>query len=276
MKIAIVTDSASDIPEELAEKHHIHIVYNHIIIGEQSLLDAKDISREEFYRRLPDMPEQPTTATASAGVYHELYEKLLTAGADVVLSIHTSGKLSGILNSATAAAQGFKDRVRVIDSGMITLALGFQVLAAAEAVESGATLDKVLKMLEDVRRRARLSAMLDTLEYVRRSGRVSWARARLGNLLHIKPLIEVRDGVIYNVGQARTFQKGIQRLKEMILNLGRLERLAMLHTNAEQAARQILSEINPQLPKPPLVVNVTTVIGTHVGPNGLGFAALVE
>jgi DegV family protein with EDD domain len=122
----------------------------------------------------------------------------------------------------------------------------------------------------------RVVAMLDTLEYVRRSGRVSWARAQLGNLLRVKPFLEVRDGEVLRIGEARTRHKGIERLKQLAQGLGALERFAMLHTNAEDEARQILEEINPDLNTSPLVVNVTTVIGTHVGPNGLGFAAVLR
>jgi DegV family protein with EDD domain len=118
--------------------------------------------------------------------------------------------------------------------------------------------------------------MLDTLEYVRRSGRVSWARAQLGNLLRVKPFLEVREGDVLRIGDARTRHKGIERLKQLLQDLGALERLAILHTNAEDDARQILDEIHPDLDTTPLVVNVTTVIGTHVGPNGLGFAAVLR
>jgi fatty acid-binding protein DegV len=119
-------------------------------------------------------------------------------------------------------------------------------------------------------------AMLDTLEYVRRSGRVSWARARISGLLRIKAFLEVKEGTVFSLGEARTRQKGIERLMELIHKLGPMERLALLHTNAEGDARKILSDLNPQLSTEPLLVNVTTAIGTHVGPNGLGIAAVIS
>lgn len=277
MNIALVTDSTADIPREVAQQHAIHVVPNLVIIEGRSLEDGKDISREEFYERLPRMPIPPSTATASSGSYRALYERLLRQGAEVILSIHASARLSGILNAAASAAREFGERIRVIDSGSVSLGLGFQVLAAAEAIANLLPLQEVLDIIAEVRRRVRVVAMLDTLEYIRRSGRVSWARARLGDLLHVKPFVGVlNDGKVINLGQERTRQKAIQRLKQLLLTLGDLERLAILHTNAEQEARCFLEDLRIKLAHEILIVNVTTVIGAHVGPHGLGFAAVVK
>jgi DegV family protein with EDD domain len=274
--IAIVTDSTADIPADLAEKFHIHVVPNVMVINGQSLEDGKGITRQAFYELLPALATPPTTATASSGTYETLYECLLNEGAAHVISIHASSVLSGIINAANAAANMFHDHVRVVDSLQITLGLGFQVLAAAEAAAAGKSLQAVLDLLANLRPRARVVAMLDTLEYVRRSGRVSWTKARLGNLLHLKPFIEIREGHVISLGEARTRHKGIERLKQLLYDQGPLERLAILHTNAENEARQFLAEITPQVVTPPLFVNVTTVIGTHTGPKALGFAGIVQ
>jgi len=276
MDISIVTDSTADIPAELIEDYHIQVIPNLIMIDGASLRDGLDISRQEFYDRLPWLDPPPTTATASTGTYTETYERLFRQGAHYILSIHPSAKLSGILNAASGAAQSFEEKVHVLDSGQLSLGLGFQVLAAAEAVRQGASLENVLHLLKEMRQRVRLIAMLDTLEYVRRSGRVSWARARLGNLLQFKPFIELKDGSVFSLGETRTRSKGCQRLREFLFRLGSLERLAILHTNAEPDARQFLADLQLNLPVPPLVVNVTTAIGNHVGPNGLGFAAVLS
>jgi len=222
------------------------------------------------------MKVSPTTATSSSGMYQELYEKLFEKGAETILSIHAPRVLSGIFGAASAAAQAFGDRVRVIDSGQITLGMGYQVLAVAQLALQGASLDTILALLESVRQRARVIAMLDTLEYVQRSGRVSWARARIGTLLHLKPFVEVRDGQVLSLGETRTRRRGIEHLRELLYRLGPLERLAILHTNAEDDARQFLSSLTMDVPPDPLVVNITTVIGTHTGPNGLGFATVIR
>jgi DegV family protein with EDD domain len=276
MEIAIVTDSTADLPESLAESNHIHVVPNLVIVEGQSLEDGKDITRQEFYERLPGMRLFPTTATASSGTYQHLYQKIIRQGANYILSIHAASLLSGIVNAASAAAQAFGERVRVLDSKQISLGLGFQVLAAAEAAARGASLAAILTLVEEIQHRIRVMAMLDTLEYVRRSGRVSWARARLGSLLRVKPFLDVKNGLVTSLGEARTRKNGIERLKRFLLELGPLEKLAILHTNAEADAHQLLEDLDMQLPTPPLVVNVTTVIGAHVGPNGLGFAAVIQ
>ena len=277
MNIAIVTDSTADLPADLCEKYQIHVVPNLVIIDGQTLVDGKDISRDEFYQRLPAMKDPPTTSTASSGEYQLLYQNLLDLGADHVVSVHVASQLSGIYNAAHTASHEYPGRVHVQDSQSVSMGLGFQVLAAAEAIAQHASISEVLSLLKDIRSRIRVIAMLDTLEYVRRSGRVSWARARLGGLLQVKPFVEVREGgKVISLGESRTRSKGVTRLKELMLGMGELERLAILHTRAEADARQILSDIRNRLPFEPLIVNVTTVIGTHVGPNGLGFAAVLK
>jgi DegV family protein with EDD domain len=275
MVIAIVTDSTADIPQDLTERYQIEVVPNVMVIDGESLLDGEGISREEFYRRLPEMNNPPTTATSSSGVYQNIYHRLFRQGATQILSIHASSLLSGIYNTASLAAQAFDQRVLVIDGEQITLGLGFQVLAAAEAVARGLGIEEIVAAILDVRRRVRVIAMLDTLEYVRRSGRVSWARARLGNLLRIKPFVELRGGRVFSLGEARTRRKGIERLREMLQELGPLDRLAVLHTNAEHDAQAFLASLE-NIPTRPFIVNVTTIIGTHVGPNGLGFAVVTR
>jgi DegV family protein with EDD domain len=275
-EISIVADSTADLPEEIVREFDIEIVRNLIILDGKSLQDGKDISREEYYTRLPNMNPPPTTATASSGIYQQSYESLFRRGAKQILSIHPPLNLSGIINAATIASKAFGNRVQIFDSGQVSLGSGFQILAAAEAIRKGANLETVLRMLTSMRKRARIIAILDTLEYVRRSGRVSWARARIGNLLQIKPFIELKEGAVTSLGECRTRGKGFQRLMEFLYQSGNLERLAILHTNAEEDALRFQSELSFDLPNPPLIVNVTTVIGTHVGPNGLGFVAVVK
>lgn len=277
-QVAIVTDSTADLPAELCAAWDIHVIAQIIVMDGQSLEDGTGLSRYEFYQRLPEMQQLPTTAAASAGVFEDEYESLLSSGANQVVSVHLADKLSGTINSASIAAQEFPGRVHVFDSGSISMGLGFQALAMARAARQGDSLADILGVAQDARRRVRLIAMLDTLEYVRRSGRVSWSRARIGEILRIKPFLEVSEGLVLSLGQVRTRHLGINRLKELLLGLGQLQALAILHTNAEADALAFLQDLRNQpeyrLPVDPLIVNVTTVIGTHVGPNGLGFASL--
>ncbi len=243
-------------------------------IGGKSYADGIEITREEFYTRLPELNPPPMTSSPSVGVFQHCYEKLFRTGVDFILSIHPPNALSGIYNAARLAGEGFGDRVRVMDSGQISLGLGFQVLLAAEAAARGAILEEVLAKVESVRQRVRLAALLDTIEYVRRSGRVSWAVGLIGSVLRLQPLVELRYGIVYRLGQARTRLQGIDRLMEALNSWGPLECLAVLHTNAESAAWKLLETVKDRVNTTPLLVNVTTAIGTHVGPNGLGFVAV--
>jgi DegV family protein with EDD domain len=274
MKIGFVTDSTADLPADLAGKHGIEVVPAIVNIGNNSYSDGIDISREDFYSRLPNLFPSPTTSSPSVGSIQERYEKLLRAGADFVISIHPPNELSGIFNAARLAAEAFGLRVKVVDSGQVSLGLGFQVMLAAEAAARGALVDEVSALVEDVRQRVRLAALLDTIEYIHRSGRVSWAVAKLGGILRLQPLIELRFGIVHRLGLARTRLQGVDRLLDSLNSWGPLERLGVLHTNAESAARSLLEEVKSKVMVQPLLVNVTTAIGTHVGPNGLGFAAV--
>jgi DegV family protein with EDD domain len=274
MRIGLVTDSTADIPADVQEQYGIEVVPALINIDGRSYEDGREISREEFYTRLPGMKPPPTTSAPSVGAFQEKYEKLLRKGVEAVISIHAANTLSGIFNGARLAAQEFGERVKVIDSGQLSLGIGFQVLAAAEGIACGAILDEILPIVDSIQQRVRVMALLESLEYIRRSGRVSWAKAMLGSLLHIQPLVEVRYGIVHRLGQARTHMQGVARLMETLNSFGPVERLAVLHTNAEAAARQLLQEVKGRVPMMPFVVNVTTAIGTHVGPNGLGFAAV--
>ena len=273
-RVAIVTDSTADIPSSYLEALKITVIPNIVVIGDKSYEDGIDISRQEFYNRLPRMNPLPTTATPAVGRFQQTYEGLLQAGATHIFSIHAASNLSGIFNSASTAAQAFNNHVRVFDSQFLSLGIGFQGIEAAETASQGGSIDQVEAVAVDARKKARVIAMLDTLSYIHRSGRVSWTKARIGNLLHLKPFIEVKGGLVFSLGETRTREKGIGRLLELIRRQGRLKRLAILHTNAEEDAKRVLAKLNPDLPTPPLIVNVTTVIGTHVGPNGLGFAGL--
>ncbi len=276
MKVAIVTDSTADLSPDLAMENDIHVIPAILVINGQSLEDGKGITREELYHQLPTMKVSPSTAAPSSGTFQAAYEQLLKNGADQIISIHVSSILSGIYGAAMVAARSIGKRVHVVDSLHVTLGMGFQVLAAAQAAKSGKALEEVLGVIEDIRQRIHLVAMLDTLEYVRRSGRISWARSSLGALLQIRPFVGVEDGKVIRMGETRTRQKGIERLYRMLAAFGPLESLAVLHTNAEAEALQMVSHFAAMVINHPLIVNVTSIIGVHVGPKGLGFVAVTK
>jgi len=276
MKLGIVTDSTSDIPAFLIEQYGIEVVPTILILEGKEYADGVGISRVEFYRRLPSLPTPPTTAAPSIGEFQTRYEKLLAAGCEHIVSIHAASQLTTIINTARQAADEFPGRVTCVDSGSLSLGLGFQTLAAAEMAEAG--LGSALEAIESTRKRLHVSAALDTMEYLRRSGRVPNVVATLGGLLSIKPLIELTDGEVKAIGAVRTTKQADERMLNFLIAGGKFARLGILHTNAEGRARALLNGLmqraSQSVPRDVLFINVTTVIGTHVGPNGLGFAAV--
>lgn len=278
MKIGIVTDSTSDLPAHLVEEHNIQVVPTILILDGKEYADGIDISREEFYTRLPSLhaSRAPTTAAPSIGDFTTPYETLFSQGCDHIISIHPASQLTAIVNAARQAAQEFQNKVTCVDSGSLSLGLGFQVLAAAEEAEAG--LRSALDAIESTRKRLQVSAALNTMEYLKRSGRVPGVVATLGGLLSIKPMIELVDGEVKAIGAVRTTSQADERILKFLLERGDLQRLAILHTNAEPRARNLLNEMmsraRQSVPRDILMVNVTAVIGTHLGPNGLGFAAV--
>jgi fatty acid kinase fatty acid binding subunit len=276
MKLGIVTDSTCDIPNYLVEQYELDVVPSVLIIDGKEYKDGVGISREEFYKRLPSLKTPPTTAAPSIGDFSARYDSLLTRGCDHVLSIHAASALTSILNIARQASNDFPERVTCVDSTSLSLGLGFQVIAAAEAAELG--LQAARAAIKSTHRRLHVSAALETLEYLKRSGRVPGTVAMLGSLLSIKPLIELTNGEVKAIGAVRTTRRANERMLKFLLEGGELEKLAILHTGAEPRAKEFLDELmqkaSQSVPRDILMVNVTTVIGTHVGPNGLGFAAV--
>jgi len=277
MKIGIVTDSTSDIPADLVEEHGLEVIPTLLILDGKEYTDGEGISREEFYTRLPDMDRLPTTAAPSIGEFTARYKKLFEKGCDHILSIHAAHQLTAIVDVARQAAEEFSDRITVFDSGSLSLGLGFQVLAAAEAAEEGyqAAVDAV----EITRQHIKVFAALDTMKNLRHSGRVPYAVAALGGLLSIKPIIELAEGVVKPIGAVRTTSQADKRMAALMKSCQLMGRLAVLHTGAEARAKEFLGkmmgEISQSIPRDMLMVNVTPVIGTHVGPRGLGFATVL-
>ena len=276
MPTAIVTDSTSDIPTSLLEVFGIYQIPVDLTLDNKTYLDGFDLSRNDFYDMLPTLHNLPTTAAPAMGRFQELYQRIFNEGFTEIISIHAASALSGIFNAARLAAEEFSQEIQVIDSEQLSMGLGFQVLEAARGAREKLPVEQILQLADSVRERVHVFALLDTFTYIQRSGRVSWAKARLGSLLNIKPIVELKRSEVLNRGLARARSNGIRQLGEYLLSAGPLEKLAVLHTNAEESGRDFIKEYSPPLIGDPLLVNVTTIIGTHVGPNAIGFAALVK
>jgi DegV family protein with EDD domain len=272
---AIVTDSAADLPADILDRYRIRVVPAILVVDGQSFPDGKGLSRDEFYQRMSATDRPATTASPSPEEFSTAYKAALDSGARQVLSIHVSGRLSGIASIAQRTAERFRGRVHVIDTGQVSLGAGFQVMAAARAAADSCPLPEVLAAIETVRRRLRVIAMIDDLEYLRRSGRVDWLRSRLGALLHIRILIELADGVVRRLSQVRSRARAIDAMVERAHAWGGLEQLGVLHAAALPDARALAARLAPRVAQDPVVVDVTTVIGAHVGPRSLGLVGLL-
>jgi DegV family protein with EDD domain len=276
MQLGLVTDSTCDLPANVADHLGIEVVPSILVLEDRQYSDGAGLSRQEFYSSLPGLKVAPSTAAPSMGEFRLRYERLLASGCDHILSIHAAESLTAIGSAARQAAAAFTGRVTVIDSHSLSLGLGFQVLAAAEAGELG--LDSALQAVESTRRRLHLFAALDTLTYARRSGRISAAVTVFGALLHIKPILELIDGDVKLRAALRTTGQADEHMAGLLRSGAGLERLAILHTGAEDRARDFLKRImhtsSLMLPRDILLVNVTPVIGAHVGPHALGIAAV--
>jgi DegV family protein with EDD domain len=277
MTVRIVTDSTCDLPASIIFKLGIRVVPLYIQVGNREYLDGIDITRDEFYKRLPTFPEHPTTAVPSSLKFHSLYDALLDEGASEILSIHISSTLSAIVNVArTAAAETSSVPVTVLDSRQLSLGTGFLVQTAAELAQAGKSVKEILVTLESQIKRTHVWAALDTLKYLRRSGRMNPMISTIGELIQIKPILKMYDGVS-GVERVRTRKKAHHRLTQMLHSFSPFEKLAFLHANAAEHALALKSEVQNLLPDSDSWIEVINpVLGTHLGPGVVGFACVTK
>ena len=281
MDIKIVTDSTSDLPGEVAESHDITVVPCYINLKERSYQDGIEMSRQEFYEKLPTFNPLPTTSAPGSVSFVNAYRRLASQGARAVISIHVSSTWSNVVNVATLAAREIKEiPVAVIDSGTLTLGLGHLAMAAARAASAGRSLAEIKELVTGMIPRVWVYAALDTLDYLQRSGRVSRLVSSLGSLLQIKPVLRIHNGVI-EVEKMRTFGKAVQRVVDRMRELGPLEQLSLVHSHAIQKLEDLRQQAQGLFPagtpaSAALVSEVTPAIGVHAGPGAVGLVGVKE
>jgi DegV family protein with EDD domain len=272
MGVRIVTDSSCDLSQDEADQLAISVVPLSIRFGAEEFTDRVELSADEFYRRLAESDQLPETAAPSPGAFESAFRGAADAGADAVVCINLSSDLSATIQSALTAAKAFEGTldVRVVDSRSITLGLGVQVIAAAEAARDGKSADEIVAMVEDMASRTRVIGALDTLENLKKGGRIGGAQHLLGNLLSIKPLIDVSTGRVEEAGKARTRKKALQWLANRLLEEPAVERLSVAHGGATDLD-EFLDLIASRYPRDQIRVGVIgAVIGTHAGPRVMG------
>ena len=277
MSIAVVTDSTSDLPPDLAEKHGISVIPLNVHIEDETFLDGVTISADEMYARLPDSSVTPTTSAPSAGSYIELYEELGKTH-DEIISIHLSSKLSLTYNSAVnaVAEMGTTDiRIAIVDTQQASMALGWTAVCVAEAIADGASLGDATVLAKNLSERAVFIGMVDTLKYLVRGGRIGKAQGFVGSLLRVRPILTIRDGEAHPLERARSRSKGIARIKSMVAEFTPLEKLAVLYTTDEADAREIASDIAEFDPSGNVTVaQLGPVVGNYLGPGMLGLGLI--
>jgi len=275
MTIRIVTDSTCDLPAETIQRHGIHVVPLYINVGNKGYLDGVDMTRAEFYKRLPTFPSHPTTAVPSAQKFHAIYDALAEEGASHILSIHISAALSAVVDIAQVAARETPSTlVTVLDSRQLSLGTGFLVETAALMAAAGSSIAEILTALEQQIKRSHVFAALDTLEFLRRSGRMNRFMANMGALLQLKPIMTMHDGTPGSE-RVRTRERATKRLIEMLHDVGEIERVAIVHTHAPERISDLLTQAASLLPAGPILQeDITPVIGVHIGPGAAGFAVV--
>ena len=270
--IRIVTDSSCDLPDDLVEKHSIEIVPLTVRFGSEEFVDRKDLTPAQFWAKVAASPVLPETAAPSPGAFEEAYRRAKADGCTGVVAVTLSSDLSATYQSAELAARSVADEidVRVVDSRSLTLALGLMVISAAEAAESGASLDDVVAAVNDIIPRTKVYAALDTLENLKKGGRIGGAQAFLGSMLSIKPIIDVTDGKVEQESKQRTRSKSLKYLADKVRDAGELVTLAVVHGDAPDV-EEMLELLAPIYPRDKIIVSdLGAVIGTHGGPRTMG------
>jgi DegV family protein with EDD domain len=277
-KVAIVTDSTAYIPPELIIKNDIKVAPQISIWdgGKETFLDGVDMMPAEFYARLKESKELPTTSQATVRYFKEMFEPLVAEGTPII-AILISEELSGTMQSAIQAKDMFPDaKIELVDSRSTAMELGFQVLATARATEDGKSFEEIVAIARDASNHTGVFFVVDTLEYLHRGGRIGGASRLIGTALNMKPLLHIADGRVESYEKVRTKNKAIARMLDVIeeqVNGKPNLRIAALHAAAEEEAIELLESAKKRFnPIEAIVTEVSPVVGTHVGPGTVGLA----
>jgi fatty acid kinase fatty acid binding subunit len=279
MAVRIVTDSTADLPMEVASSLGITVVPLTVFFGDEAYLDGVELDNAGFYVKMAASRDLPRTSQPSPAAFQEAFQRLIDDGADAILSVHLSSKLSGTYQSACTARDSLPESTRkipieIIDSLTISAGMGYAVQQAAKLAQAGKSLAELKTTTEDTLGRSRILAVLDTLEYVRRGGRIGGASAMLGNMLSFKPIIALTGGEVVPIERPRTRAKAYARVAQLLSEQGAIEYVSIVETNSEvgqQLGEAIQSVYSGELPH----YDLGAVIGTHTGPGTTAIAFVI-
>lgn len=277
-RVRLVTDSTADIPEAFAEDLEITVVPCQVYFGQQMYLDGVDLSPQAFFDKLARSSNLPRTSGPQVGHFVDVYQRLLESEhCEAVISIHVAGNLSGTLNAAWAASQMLPDpsRVEVIDSGQLSMGLGWAVVEAARLGQAGASPEEVSRAVRALQPRLRTIAMIDTLENLYKGGRINQVSAVLGTALQIKPLLNVKNGEVTVWGRVRTRSRALKRLVAEARAWGSLAEMAVMHTGVDGLAIELADTLQDLVPADRIMIGPAgSALTTHLGLGAVGICAL--
>lgn len=278
MPVKVVTDSVSDISPAIASELGITVVPLNVVFGNEIYRDGVDLTTDEFYQKLERSQTLPTTSTPPLQTFIELYDKLAEE-TNEILVITISRKLSATGEGAIKAVESMekKCRVEVMDSRWAMMAEGLLVIAAAKAARAGANLDELLKLTERNISRVEMRLAFDTLEYLKRGGRIGKARALLGSMLGINPILGIKDGEVFPFGRERSRAKAINHLYEFVMGYSQIDELAIEDATTPDETDGLVEKLGAKFPKERIYRSkLSPVIGTNTGPHVIGVAVLGE
>ncbi len=278
MAVMVVTDSTSDLPRDEAERLGVTVVAQNVHFGDRTYKDNVTITPDEFFPMLEASAELPKTSQASPGDFKEVYDSLGAGGADGIVSVHVSAKMSGTYNSAVQGASitDASCPVEIVDTGQASMALGLVAVAAAEAAAAGAAQDEVVAAARDAVGRSECVCLFETLEYLQKGGRLGKASALIGTALSIKPMIIIRDGEVQRLGKARKFSRALDKLEQTVRGFGPLEALAVMHATTPDVAREVAGRLGDTLVggAEPRIAQFGPALGVYTGPGAIGMTLL--
>jgi DegV family protein with EDD domain len=277
-RIRVVTDSASDLSSALAEERDVTVVPLSIRFGAEEFVDGTTLSTDEFWARCAANPVLPETSAPSPGAFHDAFVAAADAGYDGVLCLNLSAGVSATFQSASAGAKAAADRipVRAIDSRSMTMGLGLMVLDLAELAADGADLDQLTTRADELIPRTKVFGVVDTLEHLEKGGRIGGARALLGSLLSIKPVVTLVDGVVAEESKQRTRGRSLRYLADKAKDSPPISRLAVSNGAAPDLDDFLAMLQGVESVHPLEVVDLGPVVGTHTGPGTIGISVVTK
>ncbi|MBN2073326.1 MAG: DegV family protein [Actinobacteria bacterium] len=281
LKVAIVTDSTSDIPREMAEKLGITVVPLYVIFGQDTFKDdGKDITLGDFYKKIRSVDALPTTTQPTPKDFTDIYSELLK-DYESIISIHISKKMSGTISSAEIAKKELPGKdIEIIDSEFVHMPLGFLVIRAAELASEGKNKEEIISIVNNLKQKIKELFVPSTLEYLKKGGRIGKAKGLIASLLEIKPILTIRDGEVAQFKTTRRWNQAktelLNSMESMIKNPGNLV-VSVGDSDTEEDGREMFERIKEKFnPKNIFRVNIGTIVGTHLGPGGIGITFYEE